>query len=74
MSMVGRNVLGLQPVGEHLLANISALCVFCLMFISAMYLIISKICIFNVSVCWLFVVHAMLFTSLCYSRDLDLFM
>jgi hypothetical protein len=44
------------------------------MFISAMYLIISKICIFNVSVCWLFFVHAMLFTSLCYSRDLDLFM
>jgi hypothetical protein len=42
--MVGRNVLGLQPVGEHLLAKISALCVFCLMY-STLYLIISEICI-----------------------------
>jgi hypothetical protein len=63
MSMVGRNILGLQPVGEHLLAKISALCVFCVMFISAVYLIISEICIFNVPVCWLFVVHGMLFIS-----------
>jgi hypothetical protein len=42
--MVGRNVLGLQPVGERLLAKISALCVFCLMY-SVVYLIISEICI-----------------------------
>jgi hypothetical protein len=42
--MVGRNVLGLQPVGEHLLAKISALCVLCLMYF-AVYLIISEICI-----------------------------
>jgi hypothetical protein len=33
MSMVGRNVLGLQPVGECLLEKISALCVFCIMYI-----------------------------------------
>jgi hypothetical protein len=33
MSMVGRNVLGLQPVGECLLGKISALCVFCIMYI-----------------------------------------
>jgi hypothetical protein len=42
--MVGRNVLGLQPVGEHLLAKISVICVFCLMY-SIVYLIISEICI-----------------------------
>jgi hypothetical protein len=51
MSMVGRNVPGLQPVGECLLANISALCVFCVMFIYDVYLIMSEICIFNVPVC-----------------------
>jgi hypothetical protein len=45
MSMVGRNGLGLQPVGEHLLAKISALCVFYVMFIFVVYLIISNICI-----------------------------
>jgi hypothetical protein len=42
--MVGRNFLGLELVGERLLARISALCVFYLMY-SAMYLIISEICI-----------------------------
>ena len=50
MSMVGRNVIGLQPVGEHLLAKISALYVFCVIFILVVYLIISNICIFNVHV------------------------
>jgi hypothetical protein len=44
------------------------------MFISVVYLIISEICIFNVHVCWLFVVHGTLFTALCCSRDLDLCM
>ena len=63
MSMVGRNVLDLQPIGERLLANISALCVLCVMFISVVYLIISEICIFNVHVYWLFVVHGRLFIS-----------
>jgi len=61
--MFGRNVLGLQPVGECLLAKISALCVFYVMFISDVYLIISKICIFNVPICWIFVVHGRLFIS-----------
>jgi hypothetical protein len=63
MSMVGRNVLGLQPFDERLLTKISVLCVFCVMFIFFVYLIISEICIFNVLVCWLFVVHGMLFIS-----------
>jgi hypothetical protein len=72
--MVGRNVLGLQPVGERLLAKISALYVFCVMFISIVYLIISEICIFNVFVYWLFVVHGTLFTNLCCSKDLVLCM
>jgi hypothetical protein len=72
--MVGRNVLGLQPIGEHLLAKISAFSVFCVMFISVVYLIISEICIFNVHFCWLFVVHGTLFISLCCSRDLVLCM
>jgi hypothetical protein len=40
MSMVGRRILGLQPFDESLLAKISVLCVFYLM-----YLIISEICI-----------------------------
>jgi hypothetical protein len=44
MYMVGRNILGMQPVGEHLLAKISVLCVFCLMY-STVYLIIYEICI-----------------------------
>jgi hypothetical protein len=74
MSMVGRNILGLQPVGECLLAKISALCVFCIMFIPLVYLIISEICIYNVHVCWLFVCAWHLFTSLCCSMDLDLCM
>jgi hypothetical protein len=56
--MVGRNVLGMQPVGENLLAKISDLCV---IFISTLYLIVSEICIFNVPVFWLFVVHGTLF-------------
>ena len=55
--MVGRNILGLYPVGECLLAKISALFVSYVMFISDVYLIIYEICIFNVLVCWLFVVH-----------------
>jgi hypothetical protein len=46
MSMVGRNVLGMQEVGGCLLENISALCVFCIMFNSTVYLLISEICIF----------------------------
>jgi hypothetical protein len=53
--MVGRNVLGLQPVGEHLHEKIRSLFVFCVIFIYTMYLIISDICIFNVPDCWLFV-------------------
>jgi hypothetical protein len=61
--MVGRNVLGLQPVGERLHAKISSLFVFCVMFISVVYLIIYDICIFNVPVCWLFVVYGTLFIS-----------
>jgi hypothetical protein len=61
--MVGRNVLGLQLVGEHLLAKISALCLFCVMFISIAYLIISEICNDNVSICCLFFVHDTLFIS-----------
>ena len=61
--MVGRNVLGLQPVGERLHAKISSLFVFCVIFIYTMYLIISDICIFNVPDCWLFVVHGTLFIS-----------
>jgi hypothetical protein len=44
--MVGRNVLGLQPVGERLLAKISSLYVLCVMFIFVVYLIIFDICIF----------------------------
>jgi hypothetical protein len=63
MSMLGRNVLGLYPIFECLVATISALCVLCVMFISAVYLIIYDICIFNVPVCWLFVVHGTLFIS-----------
>jgi hypothetical protein len=59
--MVGMTVLGLQPIGEHLLAKISALCVFCVMFIFAAYLIISEICNDNVSIFWLFVVRNTLF-------------
>jgi hypothetical protein len=42
--MVGRNVLGLQLIGERLLAKISALYVLCLMY-SVVYSIISEICI-----------------------------
>jgi hypothetical protein len=61
--MVGRNILGLHLVDEHLLAKISTLCVFYVMFISTAYLIISKMCIYNVHVCCLFVVHGMLFIS-----------
>ena len=67
--MVGRNVLGLQPVGERLLAKIISLYVFYVMFISVVYLIISEICIFNVLVCWLFVVH----DTLCMARCVSLF-
>jgi hypothetical protein len=69
--MFGRNVLGLQPVDEHLLAKITGLYVFCVMFISVVYSIIFEICIFNVHVCSLFVVHDTLFTCLCCSNDLD---
>jgi hypothetical protein len=69
--MVGRNVLGLQPLGERLHAKISAHYVFCVMFIYALNLIIYEICIFNVHVCWLFVVNDTLFTFLCCIMDLD---
>jgi hypothetical protein len=62
MSMVGRNVLGLQPVGECLLEKISALCVFCIMYIP-LCIYLSLRCIYNVHACWLFVVHGILFIS-----------
>jgi hypothetical protein len=61
--MVGRNVLGMQPVGERLLAKISDLYVFYLMYY-VVYLIIFDICnLMFLSVYWLFFVHGTLFIS-----------
>jgi hypothetical protein len=69
MSMVGRNVLGLQPVGERLLAKISALCDFRLMYF-IVYLIISEICILMCRSSSYLLCMACCLSLLC--RDMDL--
>jgi hypothetical protein len=63
MYMVGRNILGLQPAGEWLLAKISSLCFFLYNLFFIVYLINYEIYIYNVHVCWLFFVHGILFIS-----------
>jgi hypothetical protein len=71
--MVGRNVLGLQPVGEHLLAKISALHVFYLMY-SIVYLIISEICIIMCLSPGYLLCMAHCLSLLCFDMDLVLCM
>jgi hypothetical protein len=71
--MVGRNILGLQPVGERLLAKISALYVFCLMY-STVYLIIFEICILMFMSAIYFLCMACCLSLLCCDMDLVLCM
>jgi hypothetical protein len=52
MSMVGRNVLGLQLVGDGLIKDKFSLC-FLYIYIPLCIIIISEIHIYNVPACWL---------------------
>jgi len=61
----------MQLVGECLLAKISALCVFCVMFISIVYLIISEICILICMSAGYFMCMEHYLSILCCSMDLD---
>jgi hypothetical protein len=73
MSIVGRNVLGMQLVGERSLAKISALYVFCLMY-SIVYLIISEIRILMFLSAGYLLCMARCLSLLCFGMDLVLCM
>jgi hypothetical protein len=71
MSMVGRNILGLQPVGDGLIKDKFSLCFLYIYIPLCIIIIISERCIYNVHACWLLLCMAHCLFLLCCSMNLD---
>jgi hypothetical protein len=73
MSMVVRNVLGLQPVGDGLIKDKFSMCFMYVYIPLCIIIIIYERCIYNVPACWLLMCMEHFLFILCCCMNIDYF-